>query len=92
MPVNDRALFKAFQVFTLDVLDALGHEDDTKDDSSLRAAEREAAAAPVVARPRKAERRHAGHCDAQQGFSASEPGQDGRCRSPSRDHSQGEKL
>ena len=56
MPVNDRALFKAFQVFILDVLDALGHEDDTEGDSSLRAAEREAAAAPVVARPRKAER------------------------------------
>ena len=56
MPVNDRALFKAFQVFILDVLDALGREDDTEGDSSLRAAEREAAAAPVVARPRKAER------------------------------------
>ena len=56
MPVNDRALFKAFQVFILHVLDALGHENDTEGDSSLPAAEREAADAPVVARPRKAER------------------------------------
>jgi hypothetical protein len=57
MPVNDRALFKAFQVFILHVLDALGHENDTEGDSSLPAAEREAAGAPVVARPRKAEKK-----------------------------------
>ena len=45
------------RVFILHVLDALGHENDTEGDSSLPAAEREAAGAPVVARPRKAEKK-----------------------------------
>ena len=30
MPERDRALFKAFQVFILNVLDALGGEEDTE--------------------------------------------------------------
>jgi hypothetical protein len=58
MQEPDRALFKAFQVFILDVLDALGDEDDTESNRSLSSAEPEptAESEPVNVRPRKAER------------------------------------
>ncbi len=59
MPERDRALFKAFQVFILDVLDALGSEEDIEDSTSLSASAPEPAAeleSPAAARPRKAER------------------------------------
>lgn len=55
MPERDRAVFKAFQVFILDVFDALGEDDDAEDDISPSAAE-PTEAEPIVARPRKAER------------------------------------
>ena len=56
---RDRALFKAFQVFILDVLDALGGEEDTEGATSLAASGLEHIAepeSPATARPRKAER------------------------------------
>jgi hypothetical protein len=58
MKEPDRALFKAFQVFILDVLDALGDEDDAEGDSSQTAAEPEPTveSEQVNVRPRKAER------------------------------------
>ena len=46
MPERDRALFKAFQVFILDVLDALGGEEYTEGTMSLSASVPEAAAEP----------------------------------------------
>ena len=59
MPERDRAMFKAFQVFIFDVLDALGGEEDTEGATSLSANEPESDAEPdstAAARRRKAER------------------------------------
>ncbi len=59
MPERDRALFKAFQVFILDVLDALGGEEDTEGATSLAASAPEPTAepeSPAAARPRNSER------------------------------------
>ena len=59
MSERDRALFKAFQVFILDVLDALGGEEDTEGATSLAASGLEPTAeseSPATSRPRKAER------------------------------------
>ena len=46
MPERDRALFKAFQEFILDVLDALGGEEYKEVATSLSASVSEAAAEP----------------------------------------------
>ena len=59
MPERDRAMFKAFQVFIVDVLDALGGEEDTEGATSLSANEPESDAepdSPAAARRRKADR------------------------------------
>ena len=50
MPERDRALFKAFQVFILDVLDALGGEEDTEGATSLAGSAPEPTPSPSTRR------------------------------------------